>query len=291
MADMPAPDRNKLIDPKTVDYDRLDNLRDQTFIVVGSGRGFGETTSRLLKHKGANVVCVDVDTERGAQVAQDLQSPLVVADVTEQRGVDEVVKVALREYGRIDGLIDVVGMGGAKPLSQYTLEDWEWDFRINLRHAFLLGKSICPIMADNGGGSMVFISSIWGWYASHTQPGYGPAKAALMIWIKQLAEEFGPQGVRVNCVAPGPFVTPKIVNEHLKDNTALYEALSQGPFLDRMGQPYEVAATAVFLLTRGAGYITGQTINVEGGAMSRNPLGFSQAHAATLSDVSQEYRR
>jgi len=235
------------------------------------------------------VIGVDLDEERGRAVADDIGGQFVVADVTTQDGVATVA--AACEGQRVDGLVDIVGMGRAKPLADYTLEDWDWDFRINVRHAFLLGQEFAPKMAQQGGGSMVFISSIFGHYASSTQPGYPPSKAALMAWVKQLAEAYGPKGVRVNAVAPGPFLTPKIVLEHLKDNTELYEIMSSKPFVNRMGQPYEVAATAVFLLTLGAGYITGSTINVEGGAMSRNPLAFDARHAATLTSVVKEYDR
>lgn len=103
-----------------------------------------------------------------------------------------------------------------------------------------------------------------------------PAKAALNIWIKQLAEEYGPAGVRVNGVAPGFFLSPRMVENLDQVSTTAARSISQQPLLKRLGQPYEVAGTAAFLLTPASGYITGSLIPVEGGATSRDPLGFTK---------------
>jgi NAD(P)-dependent dehydrogenase (short-subunit alcohol dehydrogenase family) len=102
-------------------------------------------------------------------------------------------------------------------------------------------------------------------------PGYGPAKAALEIWVKQLAAEYGPAGVRVNAVAPGLFLSPRFVGND--SGRAAAQMLAGKTMLQRLGQPYEIAATVAFLLTSAAGYITGTSIPVEGGARSVDSTG------------------
>jgi NAD(P)-dependent dehydrogenase (short-subunit alcohol dehydrogenase family) len=285
-------ERNKFIEPARFDYSGIVGVRDQVVVVVGAGRGFGETASRLLKHLGAHVVCVDADEARGKKVSDDLDSPLVVVDVTQQNGVDELARFVEKRYGRLDSLIDIVGMGRAYSWDDYTLEDWDWDLRVNVTHAFLLGKALGPIIGRDGGGAMVFISAVIASYANQTTPGYPPSKAALQSWVKQFAERFGPLNVRVNAIAPGPFMTEKIMTEHWKgDDDPLVESMSGHTLLNRMGHAYEIAWPAVFLCTPGAGYITGQTINIEGGTMSRNPVGIDARQAERMSEVAPVYAR
>ncbi|GAA5194448.1 hypothetical protein GCM10023346_21890 [Arthrobacter gyeryongensis] len=104
-----------------------------------------------------------------------------------------------------------------------------------------------------------------------TAPGYGPAKAALQVWVKQMAAEHGPRGVRVNAVAPGLFLSPRYLARERSSSDA--QALAARPMLRRLGQPFEIAATIAFLLSPAAGYITGTTIPVEGGSLSRDSTG------------------
>ncbi len=259
-----------------VEYNRMFRVDGQRIVVLGAGGGIGEHTSRLLASMGAELVCVDFDAANAESIGRSLNCPSLCADVTTESGVADVVGFVEREFGEVHGFIDVIGRTTAKPLAEFTLADWEDDFRVNTRHAFLLGQQLAPLVARSGGGSIVFISSVWSQYASKAAPGYGPAKAALNIWIKQLAEEYGPAGVRVNGVAPGFFLSPRMVENLDQVSTTAARSISQQPLLKRLGQPYEVAGTAAFLLTPASGYITGSLIPVEGGATSRDPLGFTK---------------
>ncbi len=259
-----------------VDYGRLFRLDGKRIVVLGAGGGIGEHTSRLLASMGAELLCVDFDEVSAKSIGSTLSAPHLNADVTTESGVASVVEFVEREFGEIDGFVDVVGRTTAKPLSDFTLDDWEDDFRVNTRHAFLLGQQLAPLVARSGSGSIVFVSSVWSAYASKAAPGYGPAKAALNIWIKQLAEEYGPSGVRVNGVAPGFFLSPRMVENLDAVGPVATESISRQPLLERLGQPYEVAAATAFLLTPASGYITGSVLPVEGGATSRDPLGFAQ---------------
>lgn len=260
-----------------VAYDHLFRLDGKRIVVLGAGGGIGEYTSRVLDSLGAELVCVDSDATSVKSIGAALNAPSLCADVTTESGVADVVAFVEQEFGDIDGFVDVIGKTTAKPLAEFTLADWEDDFRVNTRHAFLLGQHLAPLVARSGGGSIVFISSVWSQYASKAAPGYGPAKAALNIWVKQLAEQYGPAGVRVNGVAPGFFLTTRMVENLDAVGAEATRSITRQPLLERLGQPFEVAGTVAFLLTPAAGYLTGSTIPVEGGAMSRDPLGFTQA--------------
>jgi NAD(P)-dependent dehydrogenase (short-subunit alcohol dehydrogenase family) len=164
-----------------------------------------------------------------------------------------------------------------KPLPEFTLADWEQDFRVNLRHAFLVAQDLAPMVARSGDGSIVHVSSSMGNHAGRRSPGYGPAKAALQIWVKQLAAEYGSAGVRVNAVAPGLFLSPRFMANEA--GRAAADALAGRTLLGRLGQPYEIAAAVAFLLTPAAGYITGTTLAVEGGARSVDSTGLDEVPA------------
>ncbi|MFE4503533.1 SDR family NAD(P)-dependent oxidoreductase [Rhodococcus sp. NPDC056743] len=259
-----------------VDYSRLFRLDGQRIVVLGAGGGIGEHTSHMLTSMGAELVCVDSDPASAESIGHTLDCPSLCVDVTSESGVAELVKFIEHEIGEITGFVDVIGKTTPKPLAEFTLEDWEDDFRVNTRHAFLLGQQLSPLIARSGGGSIVFVSSVWSQYSSAAAPGYGPAKAALNTWVKQLAEAHGPAGVRVNGVTPGFFLTARMVETINQIGSAAAESIFKQALLERLGQAYEVAGTIGFLMSPAAGYITGSLIPVEGGATSRDPLGFAR---------------
>src|SRR4029079_11189691 len=117
---------------------------------------------------------------------------------------------AERQLGRIDGLVDIVGMAKYIDAVETTDEDWDWTVGMVLRHAFLFAQAAGKSMANNGGGSMVFVASVSGIFSAPRHAAYGAAKAGLMSWVRSLAVELGPSKVRVNAVAPGMVWTPRI---------------------------------------------------------------------------------
>lgn len=159
-----------------VEYNRMFRVDGQRIVVLGAGGGIGEHTSRLLASMGAELVCVDFDAANAESIGRSLNCPSLCADVTTESGVADVVGFVEREFGEVHGFIDVIGRTTAKPLAEFTLADWEDDFRVNTRHAFLLGQQLAPLVARSGGGSIVFISSVWSQYASKAAPGYVPPR-------------------------------------------------------------------------------------------------------------------
>ncbi|WP_172651659.1 SDR family NAD(P)-dependent oxidoreductase [Rhodococcus opacus] len=253
---------------EAIDHNSLFRLDGNSYVVLGAGGGIGEHVSRTIVALGGRVLCVDIDPDGVDAVATSLRMPSLVADVTTEEGIDVVATGAIAEFGHINGYVDVIGRMHRKQITDYGLADWDQDFRVNLAHAFLSSRRLPRLIRH---GAIVYVSSVMGSHGGRTAPGYGPAKAALEVWAKELAAEYGPRGVRVNVVAPGLFLSPRVVAAPRSPNDS--RILAGRPMLGRLGQPFEIAATVAFLLSPAAGYITGTTIPVEGGSLSRDSTG------------------
>ena len=251
-----------------VDHTSLFRLDGKSYVVLGAGGGIGEHVSRTIAGLGGRVLCVDINAAAACTVADALQMPALVADATTADGAARIAAATFNEFGRINGYVDVIGQMHRKELADYGLADWELDFRVNLGHAFLAARSLAPLVSD---GSIVHVSTVVATHGGLTAPGYGPSKAALQVWVKEMAAAHGPRGVRVNAVAPGLFLSPRYLAKERSDDDA--RVLASRPLLGRLGQPWEIASVIAFLLSPAAGYITGTTIPVEGGALSRDSTG------------------
>ena len=253
--------------------DFLSRLRvdGRTFVVAGAGVGMGRMTSHALAQAGARtVVCVDVDADRAAEIAAEIGPCGVpwVGDVTTRDGAARLAADAEAIDGRIDGLVDIVGMAKWESILDMTDETFDWEIDINLRHAFLLSQEIGRRMAAKGGGTMVFIASVSGLTAAPMHAAYGAAKAGLMAWVQTLAIELGPHGVRANAVAPGTILSPRMDAVFTDEQRA---ANAGNAPLGKMGSTADIASAALFLSSDLSSYITGRTIVVDGGVDSKFP--------------------
>jgi NAD(P)-dependent dehydrogenase (short-subunit alcohol dehydrogenase family) len=267
-------DPNRALRPDEIDYTSLFRLDGRSCVVLGAGGGLGEHVARLVVSLGARVLCVDIDAAAARAVGDAIDMPFVGADVTTEDGMADVATAAAADLGRINGYVDVIGQMFRTPMSDYGLDAWHRDFTVNLAHAFLAAKALGPLVAD---GSIVHVSSVLATSGGRTAPGYGPAKAALEVWVKELANEYGPRGVRVNAVAPGLFLSPRMIAKGRSPEDM--RVLADRPIGGRLGQPFEIAATIAFLLCPAAGYISGATIPVNGGSTSRESTGLDELPA------------
>ena len=251
--------------PSYVDQLRLDG---RGFIVVGAGQGIGRQTSHALAQAGAKVFCIDSVAELAEEIAAEVGGVAHVADARDRSSVEQAVAAASSSLGRLDGLVDIVGMAKYVTLLETKDEDWDWTFDMVLRHAYLFSQTAGRVMASSGGGSMVFVASVSGISSAPRHAAYGAAKAGLMSWVRTLAVELGPSGVRANAVAPGMVWTPRISKFVGEKGKKLNE---ENTPLGRVAVPTDIASAILFLCSDLASYVTGQTLVVDGGVGSKFP--------------------
>ncbi|MEV5828207.1 SDR family oxidoreductase [Spirillospora sp. NPDC052242] len=259
-------------DPSPVpDYRQLLRLDGRNLVVVGAGQGMGRQTSHALAQCGARVVCADIDPARAREIADEVGGVPWAGDVTR---ADEVVRLveeaAAAVGGPLGGFVDIVGLAewvGALDMDERT---WDAQFDICLRHAYLLGRHVGRHMVDTGvPGTMVFIASVHGMTASVRHGAYGAAKAGLISWVRTLGEELGPEGIRVNAIAPGSILTPRLMAVWPEQSASERPAVRVP--LGRNGLPFNIASAALFLTSALSEYMTGQTIVVDGGVTIKDP--------------------
>ncbi len=245
-----------------VDYLSLLSLKGRGVVVLGAGQGIGEQSAHALSQAGAKVFCVDNDSTRAEAIARAVNGHACVADVTNREDVARLFREAKSVLGTVNGVVDIVGVARLKPLAEFSDEDWDWQFNIILRHAFLTLQYGAAAIAEAGGGTITFVGSLSGLRSIRKQVAYGTAKAALHHLVRGAAQELALQGVRVNAVAPGFVRTPRI--EQVLPPDQWVDVESSIP-IGRAAQPYEIAGPILFLSSDLSSHLTGQIIAMDGG--------------------------
>ena len=239
-------------------------------LVAGAGRGIGRACALGLCAAGARVACFDIDRERGPAVAAEARAaggealPLH-GDARRRKDVEDAVDRTVEAFGGIDVAIDVIGEARWGRALELTDDDWQDSFDLVLRHVFYLAQASGRQMVTQGsGGAIVSIASVSGLFAAPLHAAYGAAKAGLIALTRTLAIELAPARIRVNTVAPGAILTPRLLDMTTPERRA--ESAASIP-LGRLGEPEEVAKAVVFLASDLASYVTGHTLVIDGGAM------------------------
>jgi NAD(P)-dependent dehydrogenase (short-subunit alcohol dehydrogenase family) len=238
-------------------------------IVTAAGDGIGEATARAFAAAGYDLVLVDVNEESVNETAAGLHGgavEVVVADVTDEAAVAAIMNRALARFGRVDVLANVVG--GSRPgktAVQLSLDEWDRLLALNLTSTFLMCRAVVAHMEERGKGAIVNVASGAGLRGMRSNPGYVAAKAGVAGLTRALALDHGPNGVRVNCVAPGPIRTPLMRRNRTPEEIAV---MGQLAIAGRIGEPDEIAAGIVWLASDASSYVMGQTIEIDGGPSS-----------------------
>ena len=246
------------------DYSAMLRLDGQVHVVFGAGRGMGRQVAHALAGAGASVVCVDRDEALAERVAADVKGSAWSGDATQRRSVHDLVGFVSDRHGRLDGVTDIIGGARYKRLLDTTDEDWAWHRAVGLTHAVLAIQAAAPLMGATGGGSFAFVASVAGLTSSPNLGPYGVEKAGLLSLVRTAAVELGPQNIRVNAVAPGVIRTSRQEANAAWTEELLARNIANTP-LRKLGRPADVAAVLLFLASRLAGHITGQTLVVDGG--------------------------
>jgi NAD(P)-dependent dehydrogenase (short-subunit alcohol dehydrogenase family) len=260
-------------DTPVPDFASMLRLDGRSFVVIGAGQGIGRQAAHALAAVGARPLCVDLDDALAREVATETGGLPWCGDATKRADVDRLFADAASQLGRIDGVVDIIGMTRYGPLVDLSDEDWDWHFDIVLRHAYYAIQRGGRAMAASGGGAMVFVASVSGLSAATWHAAYGSAKAGLISLVKSAAVELGSSNVRVNAVAPGSVRTPRVAQAGGEETMARLG--TQVP-LGRIGEPREIAAALLFLVSDLASYVTGQTLVVDGGASIKFPFAMTE---------------
>lgn len=243
------------------------NLAGRVAIVTGSGQGIGKAIAVGLAQAGADVVVADKDVTLGESVAGEIRAlgrnaMLSTVDVREGDQVNEMVQGCVAKFGRVDILVNNAGGFFVAPALEISEKGWDAVVRMNLKSTFLCSKAVAGIMIAQKKGVILNIASSSGEGPSPGSAHYGAAKAGVIALTQTLAVEWAPH-IRVNAIAPGVIATPG--TKFIWEDAARRARIESGVPLRRYGQPEDIAAAVLYLVSDASDYVTGQVLDVNGG--------------------------
>lgn len=239
------------------------DLSDRTALVTGASGGIGGAIARALHRQGAEVALAGTREAALADLAGDLggRAHVLTADLLDPAAADRLVRDAEAAMGRVDILVNNAGITRDNIALRLRDEDWQAVIEVNLTAAFRLTRAALRGMIRRRQGRVISITSIVGVTGNPGQANYAAAKAALIGMTKSLAAETASRGITVNCIAPGMITTAMTDRLGEEQRARIAAAIPMG----RFGSPDDIAAAAVYLATAEAGYMTGQTLHINGG--------------------------
>ena len=251
------------------------DLSGQVAVITGSSRGIGRSIAENMARAGAKVVVSSRKADACEKVVAAIRDAggeaiSVPCNISDPAQLKNLVDKTVEAWGRLNILVCNAAVNPYfGPMETMPEDAYDKIMNCNLKSSFLLCRMAGPLMATAGGGSIIIVSSIGGHQGSETLAVYGMAKAADFSLVKSLAVEWGPRGIRANCIAPGLIKTD--LSRVLWENPKLLKNVEEGSPVRRIGQPDDIGGVAVFLASKAAAYLTGQTIVVDGGLTIKEP--------------------
>ena len=248
------------------------DFQKQVAVITGGARGIGAAAAEALLRQGARVALLDLNGEECQKYARALDPTgnnvaAYQADVTDEAQIQAIVGRIMERFGRIDVLVNIAGILHHVPLEEKTVDDFERVVKVNLTGAFIMCKTVVPVMKKQGRGKIVNMASLGG---RTGRPGvavdYGASKAGIIGLTQTLARELGPSGIYVNAIAPGPILT-ELTKQVPPEVFAKWNV---GRAVNKDGLPEDVANAVLFLSSGMSDWITGITLDVNGGIFIPN---------------------
>ncbi len=249
------------------DFFKLDG---KIAIVTGGAGGIGEALALGLGIHGATVVVSSRNQSAIDAVAEKItresgnKAIAITCDVTSEESMAALVSQVKEKYGRIDILVNAMGMNIKHDAFEYPVEDWDKLFNVNVKGTMIACKAVGQVMKEQKQGSIINLSSVRG-IRGYTggNSGYCATKGAVELITKALALEWAPLGIRVNAIGPALIITPG--TKHIAENPELAKKYAAAVPMGRIGLPEDLAGACVYLASQAAGFVSGQTIYVDGG--------------------------
>lgn len=246
------------------------DLEGRTVIVTGGGKGLGKIYAQEFARAGAYVVAADIDGESAEAVAHGIEAEGGKAmglrtDVSDAQSAEEMAQAAIARFGTIDILINNASLMSTLPRRSWLeipLEEWDQVMAVNLRGLFLCCRAVVPAMRERGRGKIVNISSSRVWEGVPNRLHYTTSKAGVIGFTRAMAHEVGPLGITVNAITPGYTLSETQVQSSSGNYLA---AQAEGRAMGRAQYPEDLVGAVMFLSSQASDYMTGQTINVDGG--------------------------
>ena len=244
--------------------DPLFDIGGKSIVVAGAGGGLGREITKALDERGANLTLADIDVDQFREFSAELSGNACVTavDITDEASANAMAKAAIDAYGRVDAVINAAGVLSIAPALELSPDDFRRSLEINVTGALMLSRAAANHMSDDG-GSIVHIASVSSLVANRNYASYASSKAALSQLVRVLAREWAERGIRVNAL--GPAMTETDLNrQFLADPDFQAQALGVIP-MGRFGTPDDLFGALLLLIAPGGGFITGQTLYVDGG--------------------------
>jgi 3-oxoacyl-[acyl-carrier protein] reductase len=244
-------------------------LKDRVAIITGAARGIGKAIALTFVREGAKVVLADVDKEKLEILQNEIKKIkggviTTSCNITNSSEVMAMVNQTHKTFGRIDILVNNAGIIRRGTIETVTEEDWDRVMEVNLKGTFLCSKAVVEVMKKQGYGKIVNVSSIAGKMGDITSaPGYGPSKAGVDALTKTLARQLASYGINVNAVSPHAIETEMSAQWSEERRKEIIASIPLG----RLGKPEDVAEAVLFLVSDEASFITGEILDVNGGAL------------------------
>lgn len=249
----------------------MNTTKKKVAIVTGGGSGIGLAIAEQFSNSGITTIIIGRDKEKLCKAKQALGDNCVPLqfDLSNISGVPAMISQLIQEHGHIDILVNNAGINLKKEFTEVTDEEFQNILLVNVNVVFALSREVVKNMIENGGGSIINISSMASQYGIPKVIAYTASKSAIEGMTRAMAVELSPKGIRVNCIAPGFIATEMSAKALNGDQERKQKVLSRTP-MGALGEPADVAGTALFLASDAAKYITGIVIPVDGG----NSIGF-----------------
>jgi len=255
----------------------MGRLAGKVAFITGAASGIGGACVERFAREGASIAGLDVQKPADAAWRKVVESApdavFLEGDVRDEAAVERAVAAAAQRFGRIDVLVNAAGVTGIGAVDGLDAAEWDRVVDINLKGTFLVSKHVLRRMLPRRSGSVIHLASVEGLEGMPQQAAYNASKGGVVLLTRNMAADYGPQGIRVNCLCPGYIATPMTALLESPALERVREEFVRAHLLGRPGRPEEVAAAALFLASEDASFVTGAALVVDGGFSAARRIG------------------